>query len=340
MHNNCSCDINNCCVYRVKIFLIVLSWIAVFLGGLTFAAEPPASQVSLVISPDGDPASWKRIEFSSRQEVADLWEKYNFTPEAVQEGERTVPRIYLSDIPLRWGQTVAPTLTVRKKKVTFLFGLVPMVLAANEEVMLERKRLDESSAKQKAGKPWSQAERDWLQALASHYRVGGSIDAPATLDELMMRVDVIPTSLVLAQAAIESGWGTSRFAAEGNALFGQWTYDGSGITPKEQRAASKGDYRIRAFARPKDSIRAYLLNLNTHQTYAALRQERQDLRQDRKPLTGDALASGLLKYSERGQAYVDELRTLIHRNRLEVADSVTLRRMKPILLVPVGDGVD
>ena len=123
-------------------------------------------------------------------------------------------------------------------------------------------------------------------------------------------------------------------------MFGQWTYDGSGITPKEQRTASKGNYKIRAFAMPKDSIRAYLLNLNTHQTYAALRQHRWDLRKEGKPLTGDALASGLLNYSERGQAYVDELRTLIHRNNLEEADFVTLRHMKPILLVPVGKDVD
>ena len=91
---------------------------------------------------------------------------------------------------------------------------------------------------------------------------------------------------------------------------------------------------------PMDSIRAYLLNLNTHKTYAVLRQDRRDLRKKGKPLTGDALASGLMNYSERGQAYVDELRTIIHSNRLEEADFVTLRYMKPILLVPVGKGVD
>ena len=322
----------------MKKFLFVLSLIAVALGGLTFAAAPPATQVPLIASPDGDPASWKRIEFSNNQELVAIWEKHHFTPEAFQEGERTVPRLYMSDIPARWGQTVAPNLTVRKKKVTFLYGLIPMVLAADEDVMLERKRFEELRAKQRAGKSWSQADRDWLQALAAHYGVEGDIDAPATRDELMMRVDVIPASLVLAQAAVESGWGTSRFAAEGSALFGQWTYGGPGITPKEQRTASKGDYKIRAFAMPGDSIRAYLLNLNTHRTYAALRQRRRVLRKEGKPLTGDALASGLKSYSERGQAYVDELRTIIHSNRLDEADFVTLRDMKPILLVPVGKG--
>ena len=215
-----------------------------------------------------------------------------------------------------------------------------MVLAVDEEVQLERKRLNSLTAKQKAGKPWSQAEQDWLRDLAARYGVVGKINVPATLDELMTRVDIIPASLVLAQAAIESGWGTSRFAAQGSALFGQWTYGDSGIMPKEQRTASKGDYKIRAFADPKDSIRAYLLNLNSHQTYTTLRRQRQSLRAQGKPLTGIALASGLRNYSERGQAYVDELRTLIHRNRLETADSVTLRKMEPILLVPVGEGVD
>jgi len=320
-------------------YLSVSPWIAAILSGLAFAG-PPAAQMPLVSSPDGDPSTWKRIEFADGEKVMEIWEQYHFPPEAIKNGERTVPRIYLSDIPARWGRTVAPSLTVRMKKITFLFGMVPMVLAVDEEVRLERKRLDSLLAEQKAGKPWKQADRDWLHALAVHYGIKDNIDAPSTLDELTTRVDTIPASLVLAQAAIESGWGTSRFAAEGSALFGQWTYGGSGIMPKEQRTASKGDYKIRAFAMPMDSVRAYLHNLNTHRTYDALRRHRRALREEGKPVTGDALAFGLLNYSERGQAYVDELRTLIHHNRLEKADFVTLRKMTPILLVPVGEGVN
>jgi len=215
-----------------------------------------------------------------------------------------------------------------------------MVLAVDEEITRERKRLNLLIAKHKSGKPWGRAEENWLHALAARYGVKDDIDSPSTLDELITRVDRIPSSLVLAQAAIESGWGTSRFAAEGSALFGQWTYSGSGITPKEQRTASKGNHKIQAFETPTDSIRAYLLNLNTHQAYADLRQQRRTLREKGKPVTGVALASGLLKYSERGQAYVDELRNLIRRNGLDRADHVTLRKMTPILLVPVGEGVD
>jgi Bax protein len=314
-------------------------WITTFLAGLAFAAGPPAATMPLVPGPDGDPSTWKRVEFTNVQKVTDLWDKYHFTPTAIRAGERTVPRIYFADIPARWGQTTAPSLTVRKKKITFLFGMAPMVLAVDEEVMLERKRLDSLIAKHRAGKPWDRDEENWLDSLAARYGVKDNVETAATLDELATRVDAIPPSLVLAQAAVESGWATSRFAAEGSALFGQWTYGGAGITPKEQRTASKGDYKIQAFATPLDSIRAYLLNLNTNRSYEALRKKRRTLREEGKPVTGVALASGLLNYSERGQAYVDELRTLIHRNNLELADLATLRDMTPILLVPEGKGV-
>jgi Bax protein len=192
----------------------------------------------------------------------------------------------------------------------------------------------------KAGKAWTADQSRWLEALAARYGLDGKIGDASTLDELAARVDVIPASLVLAQAAMESGWATSRFAAEGSALFGQWTYGGEGIKPKEQRTATKGDYRIAAFDSPRDSIRAYLLNLNTHAAYAELRDERRKLRKAGGKMTGSALAAGLLHYSERGQAYVDELRSVIRVNHLQLADAATLRKMRPVLLVPVGKGVE
>jgi len=312
--------------------------IALFLS-LAFAG-PALADGPLVPSPDGDPSTWQRVEFANGRTVKAIWEKYGFTPEAVQGGERTVPRIYFASIPARWGETVAPELPVVEKKRTFLYGLVPAVLAVNEEVLLERRRLRSLTGARKAGKAWTADESRWMAALAARYGVDGNVEQAATLDELAARVDAIPASLVLAQAAMESGWATSRFAAEGSALFGQWTYGGEGIKPKEQRTATKGDYRIAAFASPRDSIRAYLLNLNTHAAYADLRGERLRLRKAGKGVTGTALAAGLLKYSERGQAYVDELRAVIRVNRLHLADAATLRKMRPILLVPVGKGVE
>jgi len=311
-------------------FALVL---AVAFAGHSLADGP------LVPSPDGDPSTWQRIEFADGSVVKAVWEKHHFTPETVRNGERTVPRIYFAEIPARWGQTVAPELPVVDKKRTFLYGLVPAVLAVNEEVVLERRRLNSLTGSRKAGKAWTADQSKWMAALAARYGVDGNVEQAATLGELAARVDEIPASLVLAQAAMESGWATSRFAAEGSALFGQWTYGGEGIKPKEQRTAIKGDYRIAAFASPRDSIRAYLLNLNTHAAYAELRSERLRLRKAGNGVTGTALAAGLLKYSERGQAYVDELRAVIRVNHLAIADAVTLRKMRPILLVPVGEGV-
>jgi Bax protein len=308
--------------------------LAAALAGTALADGP------LVRSPDGDPSTWQRIEYADGHVVKAVWEKYHFTPEAVQGGERTVPRIYFASIPARWGQTVAPELTVEEKKRTFLYGLVPAVLAVNEEVALERRRLRSLTAARKAGKAWTADQSRWLAALAARYGVDGKIEDASTLEELASRVDVIPASLVLAQAAVESGWATSRFAAEGSALFGQWTYGGEGIKPKEQRTETKGNYRVQSFESPRDSIRAYQLNLNTHAAYEELRLERRALRKAGKKMTGTALAAGLLHYSERGQAYVDELRSVIRVNRLHLADAATLRKMRPILLVPVGKGVE
>jgi Bax protein len=308
--------------------------LAATLAGRALADGP------LVPSPDGDPSTWQRVEYADGRVVKAIWEKYHFTPEAVQGGERTVPRIYFASIPARWGQTVAPELPVVDKKRTFLYGLVPAVLAVNEEVTLERRRLRSLTAARKSGKAWTADQSRWLGALAERYQVDGKPGDAATLDELANRVDVIPASLVLAQAAMESGWATSRFAAEGSALFGQWTYGGDGIKPKEQRTETKGNYRVQSFDSPRDSIRAYLLNLNTHAAYKELRAERRRLRKAGKGMTGTALAAGLLHYSERGQAYVDELRSVIRVNRLHLADAATLRKMRPILLVPVGKGVE
>lgn len=286
------------------------------------------------------PSEWQRFEFHSKQELDALFDKQRFGPKYWAQGERTVPRIYVGDIPEGWGKKTAPSLTVQEKKRTFIWLLGPTVLAANERVAAERHELDLLVALRQEGAAWDTAQQQWLQGLATRYSLHGNIDNAATLDELKARVDIVPVSLVLAQAATESGWGTSRFAAQGNALFGQWTYGGDGIMPKEQRTAAKGNYRIRAFETPLDSVSAYLLNINTHRTYADLRQYRSQMRKAGKPLSGEAMASGLLNYSERGQAYVNELRALIRRNHLAEADAAALRDMTPIVLVPINKGAN
>lgn len=284
------------------------------------------------------PANWQRFEFRTPEQLATYFETQAFTPELWRAGERSVPRLYLDDIPARWGSDIAPSLEVKSKKRGFLFVLAPMVLAANEEISLDRKRLEALFKDQNSGTAVSGKQQEWLRALAARYGIDGDLQQPAVQQQLLAKVDEVPPSLVLAQAANESGWGTSRFAAQGNALFGQWTWSGKGITPQEQRTATKGNYKVRAFESPLDSVRAYLLNLNTHSSYAALRQQRLQMRQAGKPLNVSELAAGLIRYSERGEEYVKELRAMIRINNLETADSAILRDMTPVLLVPVGEG--
>ena len=148
-----------------------------------------------------------------------------------------------------------------------------------------------------------------------------------------LRLGTRGSALALAQAALESGWGTSRFTSEGNALFGQWSYK-AGMTPGQQRAAEKGDYRIAAFKAPLDSVGAYLLNLNSNQAYADFRARRADLRAAEKVPTGPDLVDTLTNYSERKEVYVHLLRDIIARNDLAPFDHAELadERIKYLIL--------
>jgi uncharacterized FlgJ-related protein len=155
------------------------------------------------------------------------------------------------------------------------------------------------------------------------------------LAELLMRVDIVPPSLALAQAADESGWGTSRFAEQGNSLFGQWAW-GKGLKPTEQRRSEFGDQRIAAFGSTAQAAYAYTLNLNTQDAHRDLRLRRADLRRQKQRISGSVLAETLLHYSERGQAYVHDLEALIQKNWLDGTDDAYLRHMAVIHIVPVG----
>ena len=163
-------------------------------------------------------------------------------------------------------------------------------------------------------------ERDWLLGLASSYEVGTEIVSDKEiLDELLKRVDVIPASLVLAQAANESAWGTSRFALEGNNIFGQWCFEeGCGIVPN--RRVEGATHEVKSFDSIKASIEGYFRNINTHHLYADFREERARLRRLGHSLDPIALVEGLERYSQRGENYIDEVQTLIYQNDLRQRD--------------------
>jgi Bax protein len=216
------------------------------------------------------------------------------------------------------------------------------VLYSNQAIVEERERLLAIVETDTGRANPDQADAAWLLKLGTRYRViktpedtspvlpeGDKLDE--LINELLVRVDTIPASLALGQGAYESGYGTSRFALEGNSYFGQWTYGGKGMTPKAKRA-SKGNYGVAAYEWPLDSVRSYMLNLNTHRAYASLRNKRAELRAQGKAVSGEVLAQTLLSYSERGLEYVKSLTGMMRYNQLGAADDARLSQ-KPLLLI-------
>lgn len=223
---------------------------------------------------------------------------------------RRVPGLALEGFPADLAE-----LPAAQRKSLFFRSLLPLVLAENARIAAQR---DELIAARDGAMEAAAAER-LVDRLAGRYGVDGAPDDPETLDALLARVDVVPPALALAQAANESGWGTSRFALEGNNLFGEWTWSAEQGLEPENRAEDASHY-VRRFESLRASVRSYLNNLNRHEAYAELRTRRAAAREAGRPLRANALVEGLGAYSERGEEYIAELRTMLRQNRL--ADAV------------------
>ena len=206
------------------------------------------------------------------------------------------------------------------KKETFFTFFNGYIQSENQRILERREKVQVFAKILAAGGELSATEQQTLNEIAAQYRLQDSeLTAVDLVDELMVRVDIIPVSLALAQAATESAWGTSRFAREGNNIFGQWCYDeGCGLVPGQR--ADDASHEVKAFATVEASIRAYLRNLNTNPSYAYLRELRAQMRMKEKPLDSRALAQGLLRYSERGHVYISEIHDIIRINDLLASD--------------------
>ena len=193
-----------------------------------------------------------------------------------------------------------------ERKKVFIEYFKPLIEEENKTVFALREKIIQAQKKQH--KP------SWLVAALTDYRLVSFDETNAQhWEDLLARVDIVPVSLALAQAANESGWGTSRFAREGNNFYGQWCFtQGCGIVPTSRNAGA--NHEVAAFDSPQQSVSRYILNINSHPTYAELRAIRLSLRQQQQPITGGALAAGLLGYSERKEAYIEELRDMIRHN--------------------------
>lgn len=210
--------------------------------------------------------------------------------------------------------------SVEGRKEAFFEFMAPYVKEENTRIAKTRAQLLPMTEVLERDLPLSRIEAERLAVIAQEYRV--DLEQTGLLEgarELLRRVDSVPLSLALAQAANESAWGMSRFAREGNNIFGQWCFDeGCGLVPEQRHR--NATHEVRAFHSVEASVRAYFRNLNTHESYASMRESRADMREEGRPLDALVLARGLLRYSERGVAYVNELQDIIRVNRLAALD--------------------
>lgn len=227
------------------------------------------------------------------------------------------------ELPAVQQYTAVPDFTTHKvvaeKKQAFFDFLQPIVIHENTRIENNRHFIKYCQQVLNENKPLASADRKNLDNIAQNYKVKEEFNTPDFWRSLLLRVDVIPISLALAQAALESAWGGSRFAREGNNLFGQWCFkEGCGLVPGKRQEGKS--HEVATFESPNLSVRKYLLNLNRLSSYKPLRSIRANLRQSEQAITGIALAQGLTKYSELGDDYIKHITGMITSNKLDSYD--------------------
>jgi Bax protein len=251
--------------------------------------------------------------------LSKTFKQLGYDLDRVRSGETAVPRLFLASLP----GDIRHIRETSARKSLFFKTVLPLVLQVNEEILRDRRRLWNLHFQTSLGMKTGPADRLWLMVMAERYGF-----ERVSIEALLKRVDIIPPSLALAQAAEESGWGTSRFVREGNAVFGQWTYSNTGSLVPSRRDVDK-QHRVRTFNSLLDSVRAYAHNLNTHRAYGKLRQLRNSLRLKGEPVEGLLLVDNIKSYSQRGEKYVKDIRNLIKGNNLHRLDDARLHDGMP-----------
>ncbi len=202
------------------------------------------------------------------------------------------------------------------RKQSFIDFLYPLIVEENTRILQKRSQLLAMQQRLQTGDTLTAEQKLWLSRLATRYSVADAdVDSEKTINRLLKHLNVIPPSLVLAQAANETAWGTSRFATQANNYFGQWCYrEGCGLVPLSRKEGRQ--HEVRSFDSVTDSVQSYLYMLNSGRAYSGLRSMRQQLEEQQKQLSGVELAAGLSRYSERGHDYVKSIRTIIKSNDL------------------------
>ena len=241
-----------------------------------------------------------------------LFEDLKYDLKGIRSGALVKP-IYLSKLP----KDLKKLKSTQKKKDTFIKIIMPLILDENNKILENRKKLFKILGKQNN----SRGERVWLKRRFEDYGIKNE-----DVTELKIRMDIIPVSIAIAQAAKESGWGTSRFALEGNAMFGQWTWGKKGISPLKRE--KNQDHKILKFPILRSSVKAYKNNLNTHKGYKEFREKRADLRRKNKKISGVVLVQYLYNYAATGSEYTKILKKIIEQNQLTDFDGAVLMHSK------------
>ena len=245
----------------------------------------------------------------SAETIKQLFKDTKYSLDSVRKNKIVKP-INLSLLPFE----IKNIENTKKKKNLFIKIVLPLILEENNRIKVDRKKLFKILNKNMN----SDSEKKWLNSKFKQYGV-----LSKDLSTLKVRMDIIPVSLAIAQAAKETGWGTSRFAIEGNALFGQWTWSGEGIKPAGIDSEN-AKHKVMKFKVLKASVRAYQRNLNTHGSYKKFRSERASMRDNEEELDSLLLADYLDKYAATGKEYTKILKQIIKQNNLKDFDKVKL----------------
>ena len=278
--------------------------ISLFFGFFLLLVSYTASSAPIYQGPD-----IQIIDQDFYKDLESEFQRYSYQLDALENG---VPPLILQNLPSDLHQIRSS----KQRKAIFFKSLLPMILLANDEILVERDKLlllDQQLSNQN---PLDGSQLHILSILSKRYKVKLSESRPnEAVKNLLDRIDIIPADLALAQAANESAWGTSRFSRVANNLFGEWTFTpGQGIIPEGRPEGET--YEVQKFPTVYDSVRSYLHNLNTHSAYKHLRHLRAESRVSGQNPEGLKLAEGLLRYSTRGEDYVKELQAMIRSNKL------------------------
>ena len=273
---------------------------------LPTAAGLYASHAPIVDTQGGD---WNAMASRGLGGAEQLYARFvasGYTLARVRGEEAEVPRVMLSSLPADLAQVGSTDM----RKTVFIKMMLPLLLAENERILADRQRVNALRDRIEQGQALTGSELDWLGTIASRYGVDNS-----DFDGLLRRIDAIPPSLAIAQAALETGWGTSRVAHYGHAMFGQMETRGVG---------EESIFAVKFFDDLAGAVTAYAYNLNTHRAYNSFRGERARFRGRGLAPDGHELALHIARYSERGMDYVRDVRVIIRTNNLRPLDPARL----------------